>query len=111
MFKCNTKFENLEEIFVDLQDIMKNSLQGGVLDIKQLNKESDKYKKVITDFPDLKGADCVIYSKFMSKEFHESEKFVFIDKVGNTVCTLTGVDLDLYDMIKKCELLRESKEF
>jgi len=47
----------------------------------------------------------------MSKEFHESEKFVFIDKVGNTVCTLTGVDLDLYDMIKKCELLRESKEF
>jgi len=40
MFKCNTKFENLEEIFVDLQDIMKNSLQGGVLDIKQLKGTS-----------------------------------------------------------------------
>jgi len=38
MFKCNIKFENLEEIFVDLQDIMKNSLQSGILDIKQLNK-------------------------------------------------------------------------
>ena len=111
MFKCNIKFENLEEIFVDLQDIMKNSLQSGILDIKQLNKESDKYKKVIKEFPDLKDADYVIYSKFMSKEFHESEKFIFINQLGNTVCTLSGAELDLYDMIKKCELLKESKEF
>lgn len=111
MFKCNTKFENLEEVLVDLQDIMKNSLQNGILDIKQLNKESEKYKKVISAFPALKSAECVIYSKYMTKEFHESEKFVFVDEVGHTVCTLSGVNLDLYDMIKKCEFLIESKEF
>lgn len=111
MFQCATKFENLEEVMVDLQDVLKNSLQNAILDIKELNKESVKYNKVIQKFPDLKSAQYVIYSKYMTKEFHESEKFVFVDKIGHTVSTLTGKDLDLYDMIKKCELLKESKEF
>ena len=111
MLKCHNKFENLEEELIDLQDVLKNSLQNEVLDINQLNKESEKFQDVSQKFPLLKGADYVIYSKFMSKEFHESESFVFIDKTGHTVCTLTGRDLDLYEMLQKCEKLRETQVY
>jgi len=36
------------------------------------------------------------------------KSFIFTDKKGSTVCTLSGRDLDLYEMIKKCETLRET---
>jgi len=111
MLKCYEKFENLEEELVDLQSVLKNSLQKEVLDIKQLDKESPKFQDVSKNFPVLKEAEYVVYSKFMSKEFHESESFIFIDKTGHTVCTLTGRDLELYEMIKKCEKLRETQVY
>jgi len=111
MLKCHDKFENLEEELVDLQTILKNSLQKEILDIKKLDKESNKFKEVSSKLPLLVDAEYVIYSKFMTKEFHKSESFVFVDSTGFTVCTLSGRDLDLYDMIKKCENLVESKEY
>lgn len=111
MLACDKKFENLEEELVDLQDVLKNSLQKEVLDIKQLHKESRKFQDVSQKFPLLKDAEYVVYSKFMSKEFHELESFIFIDKTGHTVCTLTGRDLDLYEMLKNCEKLRETQPY
>ncbi len=111
MLKCHEKFENLEEELVDLQSVLKNSLQKEVLDIKQLDKQSQKFQDVSKKFPLLKEAEYVVYSKFMSKEFHESESFIFIDKTGHTVCTLTGRDLELYEMIKNCETLRETQVY
>lgn len=111
MIKCHQKFSNLEEELTELQDVLKNSLQKEVLEIKQLSKDSQKFLDVSKQFPQLKGAEYVIYSAFMSKEFHELESFIFIDSRGKTVCTLTGRDLDLYKMIKKCERLKESEEY
>jgi hypothetical protein len=111
MFRCDTKFENLEEVLGDLQSILKNSLQSGVLDIKSINKDGEKYKGILAQFPQLQDAEHVIYSSYMRREYHESEKFIFIDATGHTVCTLTGRDLDLYDMIKKCDMLKESKRY
>jgi hypothetical protein len=111
MLKCHQKFENLEEELADLQDVLLNSLQKEVLDIKQLNKESQKFQTVSQQFPILKEAEYVIYSRFMTKEFHESESFIFVDKTGHSVCTLTGRDLDLYEMIRKCENLIEAQTY
>ncbi|ADN08759.1 hypothetical protein Saut_0710 [Sulfurimonas autotrophica DSM 16294] len=45
----------------------------------------------------------------MCKDYHESETFVFIDETGNSVCTISGRELDLYDMIKNCDNLVEQK--
>jgi hypothetical protein len=109
MLKCHKKFENLEEELTELQDVLKNSLQKEILDIKQLDKESQKFQDVSQKFPLLQDAQYVIYSKFMCKDFHESESFIFINKKGHTVCTLTGRDLELYEMIKKCENLKEAQ--
>ena len=111
MLKCYKKFENLEEELIDLQDVLKNSLQKEVLDIKQINKESEKFQDVSRKFPLLEAVEYVVYSKFISKEFHDSESFIFINKTGKTVCTLTGRDLDLYEMLQKCEKLRETQAY
>lgn len=111
MFKCHEKFENLEEELSDLQEVYKNSLQNEVLTIKKLNKESDKYKDVSQNVRDLDGAEYVIFSKYMDKEFHDLEKFIFVDHTGKTVCTLSGRELNLYNMIKDCDNLREAKEY
>lgn len=111
MFKCHEKFENLEEELCDLQEVLKNSLQSEVLTIKKLDKESDKYKRINAKVHDLSDAEYVIFSKYMEKEFHDMEKYVFVDKTGKTVCVLSGVELNLYNMIKECDNLVEASEY
>jgi hypothetical protein len=111
MIKCNVKFENLEEELVDLQSVLKNSLQKEILTIKQLNKEGLKFKKASQQVCDLKDAEYVIFSAYMFDNYHESETFVFIDATGNKVCSISGREMDLYDMIKDCEKLVETKSY
>ena len=109
--KERIKFENLEEELFDLQDILKNSLQNGVLEIRKVDKNCDKFKKLSGDFQDLSLAEYVIFSKFMPKEYHDMETFVFVDSTGNTICNLSGRELDLYNMIKECDNLIETSEY
>jgi hypothetical protein len=111
MFKCHEKFENLEDELVNLQDVLKNSLQNEVLTIKKLDKEGEKYKHISRNIQDLSKAEYVIFSKYMNKDFHHLEKFIFLDATGNTVCTLSGRELDLYNMIKDCDNLKEVKHY
>ncbi|MFT7859879.1 MAG: hypothetical protein ABXS93_02975 [Sulfurimonas sp.] len=109
MIKCHLKYENLEDELTELEDVLKNSLQKEVLTIKQLNKESEKYKYVNENIRNIEKAEYVIFSAFMNENYHESEQFVFIDKNGKMVCTISGSEMDLYDMIKNCDKLVESK--
>lgn len=111
MFKCHEKFENLEDELTNLQSVIKNSLQNEVLTIKKLDKESEKYKHVSRNIHDLSGAEYVVFSKYMNKDFHDLEKFIFLDCTGKTVCTLGGRELDLHNMIKDCENLKEAKVY
>ena len=104
------KFENLEEELVDLTDVLKNSLQSEVLAIKKLVKTCDKFKKISSTVHDLSEAEYVIFSKFMTKQFHKSETYIFIDKTGKTLCSVSGREMDLYDMIMDCKNLIEKKE-
>lgn len=110
MFKCHEKFENLEEELCDLQEVLKNSLQNEVLTIKKLDKESEKYKQINEKVGDISAAEYVIFSKYMKKEFHDMEKYVFIDKTGKTVCVLSGLEINLYNMIKECDNLVEATD-
>ena len=111
MIRKRVKFENLEEELVDLQDILKNSLQKEVLEIRKIDKSVDKFKKLSDIYCDLTSAEYVIFSKFMPKEYHDLEKFIFIDSTGNTVCNLSGSQLDLYNMIKDCDNLIEASDY
>jgi len=109
MIKCGDKFANLEEELVNLQDVLKNSLQKEVLTIKKIDKAGKKFNSIVDKFYNLCNAEYVIFSVHMCKDYHESETFVFIDETGNSVCTISGRELDLYDMIKNCDNLVEQK--
>jgi len=104
------KFENLEEELVDLTDVLKNSLQNDVLTIKKLVKSCDKFKHISKNISDLDEAKYVIFSKYMDKKYHDSEAFIFIDSTGKTVCSVSGRDIDLYNMIMDCDNLVEKKD-
>jgi hypothetical protein len=104
------KFENLEEELVDLTDVLKNSLQNDVLTIKKLVKSCDKFKHISKNISDLDEAKYVIFSKYMDKKYHDSEAFIFIDSTGKTVCSVSGRDMDLYNMIMDCDNLVEKKD-
>ncbi|MBN2782863.1 MAG: hypothetical protein JXQ66_06440, partial [Campylobacterales bacterium] len=105
------KYENLEDELTELEDVIKNSLQKEVLTIKELNKDSKKYKFVSENIKNLDGAEYVVFSSYMCKDYHESEQFLFLDSKGKIVCTISGRETDLYDMIKNCESLKEAKKF
>jgi hypothetical protein len=108
----HVKFENLEDEFVDLPDVFKNSLQNEVLEIKKLNKQSEKYKHVCKDVCNiLDEAEYVIFSKYMSKEFHNLETFIFVNHTGKVVCNLSGREIDLYNMITDCNNLKETEDY
>lgn len=109
--KHHVKFENLEEELVDLQEVLKNSLQNEVLEIRKVDKSCDKFQNMMNQFCNLDASEYVIFSKFMPKEYHELETFIFLDSTGKTVCNLSGRDLDLYNMIKECNNLVESKDY
>jgi superfamily II helicase len=111
MLKQRVKFENLEDELVDLPEILKNSLQKEVLEIRKLDKDTEKFRTLSENFCDLNSVVYVIFSKFMPKEYHELETFVFIDSTGKIVCNLSGRELDLYNMIKECDNLIESSEY
>jgi hypothetical protein len=111
MIKCDEKFENLEEELVNLPDVLKNSLQKDILTIKSLAKDSKKFAYVSKNLCDLSEAEYVIFSAYMNKDYHESETFIFVDSTGRQVCSLSGRDTDLYDMIKNCNKLVETKKF
>lgn len=111
MIKKQVKFENIKEELVDLQAIFLAGIQDGVLTIKELNKESEKFKKISAYKEALKNAQYVIFSVYMCKDYHNLEKFIFIDKTGKLVCEVSGTEMDLYDMIKDCEKLIEAKEY
>lgn len=108
MIKCDKKFENLEEELVNLPDVLKNSLQNEILTIKQLDKKGEKFAYVSKNIHDLSDAEYVIFSKYMNENYHESETFIFVDSTGRQVCSLSGRDTDLYDMIKNCDKLHEN---
>ena len=104
------KYENLESELTNLQDVLKGSLQNDVLQIKRLIKGSDKFKHLSDTICNLADAEYVIYSKYMTKELHDSEYYIFIDKTGNTVCRASGKELSLYNMIEESDNLIETKK-
>ncbi len=109
--KHHIKFENLEEELSDLSEILKNSLQNEVLAIKKIDKGCEKFKKAVDSFSDLIEAEYVIFSKFMGKEYHNLETFIFVDATGKNVYNLSGREIELYNMIKDCDNLIEAEDY
>lgn len=111
MIKCITKYENLEKELVNLPNVLKNSLQKEILTIKELDRNSKKFKNIVSNIQSIENAMYVIFSSYMCENYHESEVFMFINSTGEVVSNISGREIDLYDMIKDCEILIESKPY
>ena len=98
------KFSNLEERLPKLQQVLCASLQTDFLEIRKIDKSCEKFQKLAEKIPEIKSAVYVIFSKYIKREDHENETFVFIDGEGESVCHVSGRDIALYGMLEGCGL-------
>jgi len=102
------KYTNLHE---QLLPVLQESLQSERLEIRKVEKESEKFKMVLERFPVLKDAVYVIFSKYIKKCEHQYETFIFLDEHGKSITHIGGRDLTLYGIIKPCEEFAISQDF
>ena len=94
------KYENLKDRFPRLQDGLRNSIQNEFLEIKKIKYICASYGKVCRCHPQLKDADCVIYSQHVDKKNHDYETFIFIDNQGKILEHISGREMKLYGMLE-----------
>jgi len=94
------KYDRLEEKLPELPEVLLNTIQSEVLELKCVKKNCEKFKKVCEDYPVLKEAFYVVYSEYVKKSDHKYEKFIFLDEKGNELCDLSGMDFELYGLLK-----------
>lgn len=105
------KYTNLHELLPELLPVLQESIQSERLEIRKIDKGSEKFMQVVERFPVLKDAVYVVYSKFIKKCEHEYETFIFLDQHGKSMTHIGGRDLTLYGIIKPCEEFAISQDF
>lgn len=105
------KYANIENKLPDLGGVLRDSLQNDVLQIRLLDKESDKFIQECDRVCSLKEAVYVVYSPHIKKENHEHELFLFLDDTGNIVCHVGGTELELYGLLKPIKDLEISEAY
>lgn len=104
------KYQNIEQELPQLPKVLLNTIQSDVLEIKNIQKDCDKYLSACIKIPDLEKAIYVVYSKYINKNDHDFEKFIFLDEYGAEVCNVSGKDMELYGMLS-CTNLNYSEEY
>jgi len=105
------KYSNLHELLPELLPVLQDSIQTEMLEIRKIERESEKFKLAKERFPVLKDAAYVIFSKFIKKCDHQYETFIFLDAKGKSITHISGRDLTLYGIIKPCEEFSISEEY
>ena len=93
------KYANIQQKLPKLSEVLLNTVQSDVLEIRKLKKTCDKYDVACKKIPTLKDAFFVIYSKYITKENHKYEKFIFLDNQGAEICDVSGSDMELYGLL------------
>lgn len=105
------KYSNLHELLPELLPVLQESVQTELLEIRKIDKESEKFRMVHERFPILDDAVYVIFSKFIKKCEHQYESFIFLDEKGKSLTHISGRDLTLHGIIKPCEEFAISEEY
>lgn len=105
------KYSNLHELLPELLPVLQESVQSDLLEIRKIDKESEKFKRANERFPVLKDAVYVIFSKFIKKCEHQHETFIFLNDQGKSIAHISGRELTLYGIIKPCEEFAISEEY
>ena len=104
------KYQNIEKELPNLPKVLLNTIQSDVLEIKTVQKDCDKYVKACEKIPDLEKSYYVVYSKYINKNDHKYEKFIFLDEDGAEICNVSGQDMELYGILS-CTNLDYSEEY
>lgn len=105
------KYDNLKAVIPQLQGVLAEAIQSEFLEIKQINKECEKFIRSCHTFPNLAKAYYVVFSQHIKKNEHKYEMFVFIDAEGNIVQHVTGREMELHGLLTSCTNLHISDEF
>lgn len=93
------KYLNIKEKLPKLAEILLNTIQSDVLELKKIDKTCDKYLKLCSKIVEIEEAHYVVFSKYVDKANHKYEKFIFLDIVGEELFDVSGLETDLYGMI------------
>lgn len=93
------KYANIEEELPKLPVVLLNTIQSDVLEIKKIDKTCEKFLKASSKITELQDAYYVVYSKYIDKENHKYEKFIFLGKDGEELFNLSGLELELYGLL------------
>ncbi len=104
------KYSNIKEELPKLSDVLLNTIQSDVLEIKNINKECEKYLQACSKIPKLNEAIYVVYSKYIDKVNHQYEKFIFLGKDGEELFDVSGTEMELYGMLS-CTNLNYTDEY
>ncbi|MDD5157223.1 hypothetical protein [Sulfurimonas sp.] len=104
------KYENIEEELPELPEILLNTIQSDVLEIRRIDKKCEKYIASCEKFPELVDASFVVYSKYIDKNNHKYEKFIFLSEKGAEICDVSGSTIELYGLLL-CNNLSFTQEY
>ena len=105
------KYANIDERFPELTNVLRDSIQSEILEIRHIDKSCDKFKKMSEKITELQQCDFVVFSKYIKKGDHKYETFAFIDDKGKIVCHVPGREMELYGMLEGCGDLEVNDEF
>lgn len=104
------KYENISQELPKLPKVLLNTIQSDVLEIKSVDKACEKYIEACKKIPDLQNAHYVVFSKYIDKENHSYEKFIFLGEEGEELFDVSGAEMELYGLLS-CTSLSYTQEY
>ena len=104
------KYENIGKELPKLPEVLLNTIQSDVLEIKRVDKTCKKYISACAKISELANAHYVVYSKYMDKSNHKYEKFIFLGEEGEELFDVCGAEMELYGLLT-CSNLSLSEEY
>jgi hypothetical protein len=104
------KYLNIEKELPKLPSVLLNTIQSDVLEIKSVDRNCEKYLKACSKMPQLFEAKYVVFSKYINRENHKYEKFIFLKDDGEELFDVSGIEMDLYGLLS-CTALSYTQEY
>ncbi|MDD5401412.1 MAG: hypothetical protein PHQ93_09520 [Sulfurimonas sp.] len=104
------KYSNIKEELPKLPEVLLNTIQSDVLEIKSVDKTCEKYLETCSNTPGFKDVYYVVYSKYIGKDNHKYEKFIFLGKEGEELFDVSGTEMELYGLLS-CTALNYTQEY
>ncbi|ABB44569.1 hypothetical protein Suden_1291 [Sulfurimonas denitrificans DSM 1251] len=98
------KYLNIKEKLPKLPEVLLNTIQSDILELKNIDKTCKKYIDLCSKISEIKDAHYVVYSKYIDKSNHKYEKFIFLGEEGEELFDVSGLEIDLYGLLTCVDL-------